>query len=328
MTEQYKPVDPLISPRFSGIKTFMRLPHVTTVHDVDFAIIGIPSDAGASFRTGQREGVASIRHVSALLRHHNPVLDISPFEYITGIDYGDLPVVPGYIEETNKQIEENLYPIINAGVIPISLGGDHSITLPELRAVSRKHGPVALLHFDSHSDTEDQYFGKPHNHGTPFRRAVEENLILPNKSIQLGLRGSIYSPNHLQTPKQLGFKIVTAEEMHEMTILQITDKIRSRIEDTRVFLTFDIDFIDPAYAPGTGTPEVGGFTSRDTLQIIRGIKNLQFIGFDLVEVLPAYDPAQITALLAANIIYEFISIIADKKRSHSSYASASTTNIE
>ena len=318
MTEQYKPIDPLVSPRFSGIKTFMRLPHVTTVHGVDFAIIGIPSDAGASFRTGQRAGAAAIRHVSALLRHHNPILGISPFDYIKGIDYGDLPVIPGYIEETNQKIEESLYPIVNAGVIPISLGGDHGVTLPELRAVSHKHGPVALLHFDSHSDTEDQYFGKPHNHGTPFRRAVEENLILPKKSIQLGLRGSIYSPDHLLTPKQLGFEIVTAEEMHEMTISQIIDTIRTRIGDARVFLTFDIDFVDPAYAPGTGTPEVGGFTSRDTLQILRGIKDLQFIGFDLVEVLPAYDPAQITALLAANIIYEFISIIAHQKRTRSS----------
>ena len=318
MIEQYKPVDPLMSPRFSGIKTFMRLPHVTTIRGVDFAIIGIPSDAGASFRTGQRAGAAAIRHVSALLRHHNPILGISPFDFIKGIDYGDLPVIPGYIEDTNQKIEESLYPIVEAGVIPISLGGDHGITLPELRAVSRKYGPVALLHFDSHSDTEDQYFGKPHNHGTPFRRAVEEHLILPTKSIQLGLRGSIYSPDHLLTPKQLGFEIVTAEEMHEMTISQIIDTILARIGDTQVFLTFDIDFVDPAYAPGTGTPEVGGFTSRDTLQIIRGIKDLQFIGFDLVEVLPAYDPAQITALLAANIIYEFISIIADKKRNHGS----------
>ena len=314
MTEQYKPVDPLVSPRFSGIKTFMRLPHVTTVEDVDFAIIGIPSDAGASFRTGQRAGAAAIRHVSALLRHHNPILGISPFEYIKGIDYGDLPVVPGYIEVTNNKIEESLYPIIDAGVIPISLGGDHGITLPELRAVSRKQGPVALLHFDSHSDTEDEYFGKPHNHGTPFRRAVEENLILPHKSIQLGLRGSIYSPDNLNTPRQLGFEIVTAEEIHEMGVVSVINKIRTRIGNAKVFLTFDIDFVDPAYAPGTGTPEIGGFTSRETLQIVRGVKDLNFVGFDLVEVLPAYDPSQITALLAANIIYEFISIIAYQKR--------------
>ena len=180
--------------------------------------------------------------------------------------------------------------------------------------MSRKQGPVALLHFDSHSDTEDEYFGKPHNHGTPFRRAVEENLILPHKSIQLGLRGSIYSPDNLNTPRQLGFEIVTAEEIHEMGVVSVINKIRTRIGNAKVFLTFDIDFVDPAYAPGTGTPEIGGFTSRETLQIVRGVKDLNFVGFDLVEVLPAYDPSQITALLAANIIYEFISIIAYQKR--------------
>ncbi|MHA1954275.1 MAG: arginase family protein, partial [Candidatus Heimdallarchaeaceae archaeon] len=201
---KHKPADPIKSPRFSGIKTFMRLPHTKKLDDVDFAIIGVPSDAGASFRTGQREGPAAIRKVSALLRHHNPVLNVSPFEYLSGIDFGDLRVVPGYIEEGYKRIEESLLPIVDAGIIPILLGGDHAITLPELRAVVKKHGPVSLLHFDSHSDTVDEYFGKPYNHGTPFRRAVEENLLDVEHSIQIGLRGSIYSKNHLDIPKELG----------------------------------------------------------------------------------------------------------------------------
>jgi agmatinase len=310
---KFRPVDSLISPRFSGIKTFMRLPHIKTVEGIDFAIVGVPSDAGASFRTGQREGVAAIRKVSALLRPHNPVLGISPFDYVKGIDYGDLPVVPGYIEDTYKKIEESLYPIIDAGVIPILLGGDHGITLPELRAVASKHGPIALIHFDSHSDTVDQYFGQPYNHGTPFRRAIEENLVLADNSIQIGLRGSIYSADHLNIPKRLGFEIVTMEEIQEIGILKLIEKVRNRIGDSKVFLTFDIDVVDPAYAPGTGTPEVGGFTSRETLSIIRGLKDLNFIGFDLVEVLPAFDPSEITALLAANIVYEFISIISHKK---------------
>ncbi|MCW4038179.1 MAG: agmatinase [Candidatus Bathyarchaeota archaeon] len=311
--EKYRPVDSLISPRFSGIKTFMRLPHVKTVEGIDFAIVGVPSDAGASFRTGQREGAAAIRKVSALLRPHNPVLGVSPFDYVKGVDYGDLPVVPGYIEDTYKKIEEGLYPIIDAGVIPILLGGDHGITLPELRAVARKHGPIALIHFDSHSDTVDQYFGQPYNHGTPFRRAIEENLLLADNSIQIGLRGSIYSADHLNIPKRLGFEIVTLEEIQEIGVRKLIEKVRNRIENSKVFLTFDIDVVDPAYAPGTGTPEVGGFTSRETLNIIRGLKDLNFIGFDLVEVLPAYDPSEITALLAANIVYEFISIISYKK---------------
>jgi agmatinase len=306
----YKPADPIKIPRFSGIKTFMRLPHTKKLEDVDFAVIGVPSDAGASFRTGQREGPDAIRKVSALLRHHNPVLNISPFEYLSGIDYGDLPVVPGYIEEGYKRIEDKLFPIVDAGVIPILLGGDHAITLPELRAISKVHGPISLVHFDSHSDTVDEYFGKPYNHGTPFRRAVEENLLDVKHSIQIGLRGSIYSEEHLNIPKDLGFEIITTEKMKEIGLKQVIEMIKSRIGKTKVFLTFDIDFVDPAYAPGTGTPEVGGFTSGEALKLVRGLEGLNFIGFDLVEVLPAFDSAEITALLAANITYEFISLLA------------------
>ncbi len=312
--KKYKPVDPIKSPRFSGIQTFMRLPFIKKLEGVDFAIIGVPSDAGASFRTGQREGPAAIRKISALLRHHNPILNISPFEFLSGIDYGDLPVVPGYIEEGYKRIEEGLLPIVEAGIIPILLGGDHAITLPELRAITKIHGPVSLLHFDSHSDTVDEYFGKPYNHGTPFKRAVEENLLLVDNSIQVGLRGSIYSPEHLEIPKSLGFDVVTTEEIREIGLDSLTERIKNRIGKTKVFLSFDIDFVDPAYAPGTGTPEVGGFTSGETLKLIRGLKDLNYIGFDVVEVLPISDSSEITALLAANIVYEFISILAYIKK--------------
>ncbi|MCE7748851.1 MAG: agmatinase [Candidatus Heimdallarchaeota archaeon] len=311
---KYKPVDPIKSPRFSGIQTFMRLPFIKKLEGVDFAIIGVPSDAGASFRTGQREGPAAIRKISALLRHHNPILDISPYEFLSGIDYGDLPVVPGYIEEGYKRIEESLVPIIEAGIIPILLGGDHAISLPELRAITKIHGPVSLIHFDSHSDTVDEYFGKPYNHGTPFKRAIEENLLLADNSIQIGLRGSIYSSEHLEIPKSLGFDVVTTEEIREIGLDSLIERIKKRVGESKVFLTFDIDFVDPAYAPGTGTPEIGGFTSGETLKLIRGLKDLNFIGFDVVEVLPAYDPSEITALLAANIVYEFISIIAILKK--------------
>ncbi len=312
--KKYKPVDPIKSPRFSGIQTFMRLPFIKKLEGVDFAIIGVPSDAGASFRTGQREGPAAIRKISALLRHHNPILNISPYEFLSGIDYGDLPVVPGYIEEGYKRIEESLLPVLEAGIIPILLGGDHAITLPELRAITKIHGPVSLLHFDSHSDTVDEYFGKPYNHGTPFKRAVEENLLLADNSIQIGLRGSIYSPEHLKIPKSLGFDVVTTEEIREIGLDSLIERIKNRIGKTKVFLSFDIDFVDPAYAPGTGTPEVGGFTSGETLKLIRALKDLNYIGFDVVEVLPASDPSEITALLAANIVYEFISILAYIKK--------------
>ncbi|MHA2357313.1 MAG: agmatinase [Candidatus Heimdallarchaeaceae archaeon] len=313
---KYKPVDPVKSPRFSGIKTFMRLPHIRKLEDVDFAVIGVPADTGASFRTGQREGPAAIRKVSALLRHHNPILNVSPFEFLSGIDYGDLPVIPGYIEEGYKRIEESLIPILEAGVIPILLGGDHAITLPELRAIAKIHGPVSLLHFDSHSDTVDEYFGKPYNHGTPFKRAVEENLLLVDNSVQVGLRGSVYSDEHLDIPQKLGFEIITTQETREIGINETLTRIRRRIGDSKVFISFDIDFVDPAFAPGTGTPEVGGFTSGETIDIIRGLKGLNFVGFDLVEVLPAYDSSEITSLLASNIIYEFISLLALKQKSN------------
>lgn len=312
--KQYKPVDPIKSPRFSGIKTFMRLPYIQETEGVDFAIIGVPADAGASFRTGQREGPAAIRKISALLRHHNHVLDISPYDFLSGIDFGDLSVVPGYIEEGYKRIEEELLPVLSNDVIPILLGGDHAITLPELRAIAKKHGPVALVHFDSHSDTIDEYFGKPYNHGTPFRRAIEEELLLVDHSIQVGMRGSIYSDKHLEIPKELGLEIITIEEIKQLGIKSIITRIKERVGNSKVFVSFDIDFVDPAYAPGTGTPEVGGVTSGEAMDLVRGMKGLDFVGFDLVEVLPAFDPTEITALLAANIIYEFISLLALKKR--------------
>lgn len=312
--KKYKPVDPIKSPRFSGIKTFMRLPFIKELEGVDFAIIGVPSDAGASFRTGQREGPAAIRKISALLRHHNPILNISPYDFLSGIDYGDLPVVPGYIEEGYKRIEEGLIPVLEAGIVPILLGGDHAITLPELRAIKKIHGRVSLIHFDSHSDTVDEYFGKPYNHGTPFKRAVEENLLLVDNCIQVGLRGSIYSHKHLDIPKDLGFEVITTQEIREIGIKEVIDRIYDRIKETKVFVSFDIDFVDPAFAPGTGTPEVGGFTSSEAMDLVRGLKGLNFVGFDLVEVLPAYDPSEITALLAANIIYEFISLLALNKK--------------
>jgi len=312
--KKYQPTDPRKFPRFSGIKTFMRLPHVRTTKGVDFAIIGVPCDEGASFRTGQRHGPEAIRSISALLRPFNPVLDVSIFDYCSGVDYGDLPVVPGYIEDCYEKIEESLSPIINAGVIPVFLGGDHSITLPELRAISKTHGPVALILFDSHTDTQDEYFGRKYNHGTPFRRAVEENLLLVDQSIMIGMRGSIFSSDALDEAKSLGFDLLTTEEIQKMGINNVIKKIRDRVGDVKVFVTFDVDFVDPVYAPGTGTPEAGGFTSGEALSLMRGLNGLNFVGCDVVEVLPEFDPSGVTALLASNIVYEFISMLALKKK--------------
>lgn len=311
---KYRPVDPRESPRFAGIKTFMRLPHVTTTEGVDVAIVGVPFDTGASYRVGARFGPEAIRSVSALLRHHNEVLDVSIFDHCSVVDYGDLPVNPGYIEDSYKMIEEGLLPILDGGVTPIMLGGDHSVTLPELRAMAKTHGPVALIHFDSHTDTGDKRFGRKYTHGTPFRRAVEEGLILVDHSIQVGMRGSIYSRDSLDDARNMGFDLVTTVEAQEQGIGDLIQRIRDRTGAAKAFVTFDIDFVDPAYAPGTGTPEVGGFTSSEALRVVRGMKGLDLVGFDLVEVLPQYDPSRITALLAANIVYEFISLIALRKK--------------
>ena len=310
----YRPVDPRESPRFAGIKTFMRLPQIKTTEGVDVAIVGVPFDTGASYRVGARFGPEAIRSVSALLRHHNEVLDVSIFDHCSVVDYGDLPVNPGYIEDSYKMIEEGLLPIIDGGVTPIMLGGDHSVTLPELRAMAKRHGPVALIHFDSHTDTGDKRFGRKYTHGTPFRRAVEEELILVDHSIQAGMRGSVYSRDSLDDARKMGFDLVTSVEAQERGIDELIRRIRDRVGDAKAFVTFDIDFVDPAYAPGTGTPEVGGFTSSEALRVVRGLRDLDLVGFDIVEVLPQYDPSQITALLAANLVYEFISLIALRKK--------------
>jgi agmatinase len=288
----------------------MRLPHLKTTEGVDIAIIGVPFDTGASYRVGARFGPEAIRSVSALLRHHNEVLNVSIFDHCSVVDYGDLPVNPGYIEDSYKMIEDGIKPVLEGDVTPILLGGDHSVTLPELRAIVKKHGPVALIQFDSHTDTGNQRFGRKYTHGTPFRRAIEEGLLLVENSIQVGMRGSVYEQTSLDDARKLGFDLVTTVEIQDTGIDALIKRIHDRVGDAKVFVSFDIDFVDPAYAPGTGTPEVGGFTSSEALRIVRGLKGLNFVGFDLVEVLPQYDPALVTALLASNLVYEFMSLIA------------------
>jgi agmatinase len=212
------------------------------------------------------------------------------------------------------KIEAELSPVIEAGMIPVAMGGDHSITLPELRAIAKTHGPLALVHFDSHTDTNDQYFGRPYYHGSMFRRAVEEKLLLPGHSIQVGMRGSVYSKDAYNDSTTLGFDVITMADIRRMGMTGLTQAIRDRVGQNKVFVTFDIDVIDPAYAPGTGTPEVGGFASGEAISLIHGLKEMDIVGCDVVEVLPDYDVAGITAILAANIIYEFLSLIALSKR--------------
>lgn len=307
---RYEPADSFETPRFSGVRTFMRLPNSQDLENADAAIVGAPFDTGATFRAGARFGPEGIRSASHLLRRYNPSLDVAIFDHLSVIDYGDVPVVPGYIEESYRRIEDGLTPIHDAGVVPVVLGGDHSIALPELRAAASVHGPLALVQFDSHPDTWDAYFGQKHTHGTPFRRAVEEGLLDTSRSIQVGMRGSIYDHNDWDDAREMGFDLVPTDEVRELGIPAIINRIRETVRGAKAYVSFDVDFVDPAFAPGTGTPEIGGFTSREAQEFVRGLAGLQIVGCDVVEVYPSYDPAQITALLAANVAHELLSLIA------------------
>jgi agmatinase len=292
----------------------MRLPNTRDLPNADAAIVGAPFDTGATFRAGARFGPEGIRSASHLLRRYNPSLDVAVFDHISVIDYGDVPVVPGYIESSYERIAKGLEPIHRAGVVPIVLGGDHSIALPELRAAAAVHGPLALVQFDSHPDTWDSYFGERHTHGTPFRRAVEEGLLDTSRSIQVGMRGSIYDRGDWDDAREMGFDLVSTDEVRELGIPSVIDRISGRTEGAKVYVSFDVDFVDPAYAPGTGTPEIGGFTSREAQEFVRGLAGLEIVGCDVVEVYPAYDHAQITALLAANVAHEVLSLIAFSRK--------------
>src|SRR5215213_3187091 len=307
---RYEPADSFETPRFSDVRTFMRLPNTRDLENADAAIVGAPFDTGATFRAGARFGPEGIRSVSHLLRPYNPSLDVAIFDRLSVIDYGDVPVVPGYIEESYRRIEEGLEPIHRAGVTPIVLGGDHSIALPELRAAAAVHGPLALVQFDSHPDTWDAYFGQKHTHGTPFRRAVEEGLLDTSRSIQVGMRGSIYDEGDWEDAIDMGFDLVPTDTVRKLGIEETIARIRERVGDAKTYVSFDVDFVDPAFAPGTGTPEIGGFTSREAQEFVRGLAGLEIVGCDVVEVYPQYDgPGQVTALLAANVAYEFLSQI-------------------
>lgn len=307
---KYGPIHHSKSPRYTGIRTFMKLPQVSNLDGVDIAIVGLPFDTGASYRSGSRFGPSGIREISMLLRPANAFHKINPFNYCSVIDYGDLPLIPGHINESHDIIKGSYSNLAKNKVIPIGLGGDHSVTLGELRGLSEVYGPLSLVHFDAHGDTWDNYWGKKYTHGTPFRRALEEQIIDPKTSIQIGIRGTVYDPTDVEEAKNLGFDVLTADEVRSLTEKNLSERIKNRVKNNPVFLTFDIDFFDPAYAPGTGTPEPGGFTSYEGINFIKNMPNLNYVGFDLVEVLPALDHAEITSQLGASIVYEFISLLA------------------
>jgi agmatinase len=305
----YRPLDAQLIPRFAGIRTFMRAPHVTELAGVDVVVYGIPFDTATSYRTGPRFGPEAIRSASALLRPYNPALEVNVVDALSIVDYGDLPVSPGDTERTYAQVEEALAPIVATGAFVAALGGDHSITLAELRALAREHGPMALVQLDSHGDVWEQYFGQQYFHGTTFKRAVEEGLLDAASSVQAGMRGSLYGTQDLQDARDLGFTVLTTDELRDLGPAAYGDLVRATVGARPAFVTFDIDFLDPAFAPGTGTPEVGGFSTAEALAFVRALRGVQLVGCDVVEVSPPYDgPGMQTALAAANVVYDLLSL--------------------
>jgi agmatinase len=311
---RYGPADSLKSPRFTGPSTFARLPYVRDLDGVDIAITGVPFDTGTSYRVGGRFGPGAVREASMMLRPYNPNLGVAPFEVLSAIDYGDIAIVPGYIEPSYAAIEGALGGLAAAGVVPLLIGGDHACTLAHLRAMAA-NGPLAVIDFDAHTDAWDSYFGQKYNHGTWMRRAVEEGLVDVAHSIEVGLRGTLYGPDDWSVLRtELGLDYLSTEDLLAIGAPAAAERIRARVADRPTWLTFDIDVVDPGFAPGTGTPEPGGPSAHDMLTVVRGLTGIDFVGFDVVEVIPAYDPAGQTAFLAANLAYQMLSLIALRRR--------------
>jgi agmatinase len=304
------PVDASSTPRFTGPTTFARLPRTDEVSDVDVAIAGIPFDAGVSYRPGARFGPAHIRQSSKLLRPYNPAQDVAPFGVQQVADAGDIACNPFDIEQALGEIEAGARSLLERAARLVILGGDHTIALPLLRAVTARHGPVAVVHFDAHLDTWDTYFGAPYTHGTPFRRASEEGLIDQSASVHVGIRGPLYDARDLAQDRALGFQLIPATEFDAMSAAGVAEQIAARTDGRPVYLSVDVDVLDPSVAPGTGTPEAGGLSSRELLAVVRTMSRLNVVGMDVVEVSPAYDHAEITGIAAAHVIYEGLSALA------------------
>ncbi|WP_055588251.1 agmatinase [Peterkaempfera griseoplana] len=310
MTQPRGPIDSSRIPRFAGPATFARLPRLDQVERCDVAVVGVPFDTGVSYRPGARFGPSAVREASRLLRPYNPGLDVSPFETLQVADAGDIACNPFHIEEAVETIEQAAGDLQDDGATLVTIGGDHTIALPLLRAAARRHGPVALLHFDAHLDTWDTYFGAEYTHGTPFRRAVEEGILDTEAVSHVGTRGPLYGKKDLEDDKRLGFGIVTSSDVMRRGVDEVVDALRQRIGDRPLYVSVDIDVLDPAHAPGTGTPEAGGLTSRELLEILRGLAGTRLVGADVVEVAPAYDHAEITSVAASHVAYDLVSLLA------------------
>jgi agmatinase len=307
---RYAPPDASRAPRYTGIRTFARLPHVRDPEGVDIAVVGIPFDTATSFRPGARFGPAAIRDGSILLRPWHPPLEVDVFAAQSAVDWGDIEVTPGNAAKTMDQIAAGLGALLGAGVTPVVLGGDHSIALGELRAHAAAAGePVALVLLDAHADTWEEYYGEKIFHGTPFKRALEEGLLDASRSVLAGMRGPLYAAADLEQPREMGFDIIPGDELRALTPAEFGARVHARVGDGPVVLGFDIDVLDPAFAPATGTPEVAGLLPHEAFAFLRSLAGIHFRGFDVVEVSPPYDgPGQGTAMLAANLAYEFLAL--------------------
>jgi guanidinobutyrase len=309
MSEKNQPISGNDLARFSGPNTFMRLPSVNDLEGLDVAILGVPMDIGTSWRSGTRFGPKEVRSESAMLRPYNLQTGAAPFDSLQVADIGDLAINTFSLKDSLRIIAESYDAILKHDVIPMAIGGDHSITLPILRAIAKRHGPVALVHIDAHADVNDEMFGERETHGTVFRRAYEEKLIDPSKTYQIGLRGTGYSSEDFTEAADWGFQQFPAHELWHKSLAYLGAKIRCDIGDMPAYITYDIDSLDPAYAPGTGTPEIGGLTTPQAMELIRGLKGLNIVGCDLVEVSPPYDITGNTALTGANLLYELLCIL-------------------
>lgn len=313
--ERIGQVDNTQVPRFAGPPTFAQLPRIDEVETADLAVVGVPFDAGVSYRPGARFGPAHIRASSRLLRPFNPATGVSPFAAQQVVDAGDIAANPFSLKEAMTQVERSARALLEHAPRLLVLGGDHSIALPMLRAVTSEV-PVALVHFDAHLDTWDTYFGAPYTHGTPFRRACEEGLLDTSACVHVGTRGPLYGARDLVDDRDLGFAMVPATEIDALGAGGVAERIRARVGERPVYLSIDIDVLDPAFAPGTGTPEAGGMTSRELLAILRDLAGLDIVGADIVEVAPAYDHAEITGIAASHVAYELLSAMAPGREEH------------
>ena len=295
-------------PRFGGIATMMRLPHTTDASTLDVGFVGVPFDVGTSNRAGARFGPRQIRTESCLIRPYNMATRAAPFDSLQVADMGDIAINTFNLQKSITIIEQAYDEILAADCKPLTMGGDHTISLPILRALNKKHGPVGIVHIDAHADINDHMFGEPIAHGTPFRRAIEEGLIEPKRMVQIGLRASGYEADDFDWPRDQGVRVVQAEECWYKSLAPLMAEVRDQLGSGPVYLTFDIDGLDPAYAPGTGTPEIGGLTVQQGLEIIRGCRGLDLVGGDLVEVAPAYDTSGNTSLVAANLMFEMLCV--------------------